>query len=153
MTDDWKTQYLQSLTHRDEREQKYSKYINSYTLLADRQPTLTLSPASNPAARTAHLQLAHDALTSKHTSTQAQLESLKKQTVLLQRRLRDREEEAAEKSKLVQNAHDEMVAMNLQLSMAEQKADKLEKENKELVDRWVKRMEVEVEEMNERSRW
>ena len=48
---------------------------------------------------------------------------------------------------------DEMVSLNLQLNMAEQRSEKLEKENKQLVDRWMERMGREAEEMNERSKW
>lgn len=46
-----------------------------------------------------------------------------------------------------------MVSLNLQLNMAEQRAEKLEGENRELVERWMVRMGKEAEEMNRRSRW
>jgi hypothetical protein len=46
-----------------------------------------------------------------------------------------------------------MVAMNLQLNMAEQEKEKLRQENAELTQRWVKKMEEEVRRMNERSGW
>lgn len=41
-----------------------------------------------------------------------------------------------------------MIALNLQMSMAEKERDKVKKENKELVDRWMKRMAQEAEAMN-----
>lgn len=41
-----------------------------------------------------------------------------------------------------------MIALNLQLSMAEKERDKVKKENKELVDRWMKRMAQEADAMN-----
>lgn len=41
-----------------------------------------------------------------------------------------------------------MIALNLQLSMVEKERDKVKKENKELVDRWMKRMAQEVDAMN-----
>lgn len=47
-----------------------------------------------------------------------------------------------------QNVQDEMIALNLQLSMAEKERDRVKKENKELVDRWMKRMAQEAEAMN-----
>lgn len=54
---------------------------------------------------------------------------------------------------MVEGVQDEMVGLNLQLNMAEQKAEKLKGENEELVRRWMKRMGEEAEKMNEESRW
>lgn len=48
----------------------------------------------------------------------------------------------------MQNVQDEMITLNLQLSVAEKERDKVKKENKELVDRWMKRMGQEAEAMN-----
>lgn len=41
-----------------------------------------------------------------------------------------------------------MITLNLQVTMAEQERNKVKKENKELVDRWMKRMAQEAEAMN-----
>lgn len=41
-----------------------------------------------------------------------------------------------------------MIALNLQLSMAEKERDKLKKENRELIDRWMQRMGQEADAMN-----
>lgn len=41
-----------------------------------------------------------------------------------------------------------MIALNLQLSMAEKEREKVKKENKELVERWMKRMAQEADAMN-----
>jgi hypothetical protein len=46
-----------------------------------------------------------------------------------------------------------MVALELQFNLAEQRSEKLEKENKELVERWMKRMGEEAERVNRDSRW
>lgn len=83
----------------------------------------------------------------------AQVTQLTKQKAELERRLRDRDEEIRGKSQLVEQAHDEMVALGLQLNMAEQKAEELRKENQDLVDRWMKRMGEEADRMNEDSKW
>lgn len=72
---------------------------------------------------------------------------------MLERRVRDRDEEIKGKARLVEEVQDEMVSLNLQLNMAEQRSERLEVENKQLVDRWMERMGREVEEMNERSKW
>jgi hypothetical protein len=71
----------------------------------------------------------------------------------LERRARDTAEELKGKGRLVEDVHDEMVALNLQLNMAEQEQEKLRKENDDLTKRWVKRMEEEAKKMNERSGW
>ncbi|KAK1968492.1 autophagy protein 16 [Colletotrichum eremochloae] len=76
------------------------------------------------------------------------LKSLTAENAALTTKLRDREHELREKRKLVENVQDEMITMNLQMSMAEQERDKVKKENKELVDRWMKRMAQEAEAMN-----
>ncbi|KAJ4175007.1 autophagy protein 16, interacts with Atg12p-Atg5p [Fusarium falciforme] len=47
-----------------------------------------------------------------------------------------------------QQVQDEMIALNLQMSMAEKERDKVKKENKELVDRWMKRIAQEADAMN-----
>jgi hypothetical protein len=47
-----------------------------------------------------------------------------------------------------QDVQDEMITLNLQLTMAERERDKVRKENKELVDRWMVRMAQEADAMN-----
>lgn len=48
----------------------------------------------------------------------------------------------------LQDVQDEMITLNLQMSLAEKERDKVKKENKELVDRWMKRMAQEADAMN-----
>jgi len=81
------------------------------------------------------------------------IEQLEKVRTQLERRSKDRTEELKGKGRLVEEVHDEMVALNLQLNMAEQEKEKLRKENEELTKRWVQRMEEEARKMNERSGW
>lgn len=89
-------------------------------------------------------------------------------------RMRDRDEELREKAKLLevprhlsttmpancdtdihllQNVHDETVSLTLQLNMAEERLGKLQRENKDLVDRWMARMSKEADAMNNASRF
>jgi len=93
------------------------------------------------------------ALSIQQKATQAQVTALSKQKVDAERKLRDRDEELRGKSKLVEQAHDEMVALGLQLNLSEEKSDKLQKENKELVERWMKRMGEEADRVNRDSKW
>ena len=52
-----------------------------------------------------------------------------------------------------QDVQDEMVSLNLQLNMAEETTRKLQKENKDLVDRWMARMGQEADAMNKASKY
>jgi chromosome segregation ATPase len=68
-------------------------------------------------------------------------------------RLKDRDEELKGKAKLIENVQDENVTLNLQLNMVEAQSDKLKKENKELVDRWMARMGKEADKMNDDNKF
>ena len=77
-----------------------------------------------------------------------QIQNLEKELAAAKRRLRDREEEIREKQKLASDVQDEMISLNLQLSVAEQTAEKLQKDNEELTERWMKEMKARAERMN-----
>ncbi|KAK6438179.1 autophagy protein 16, interacts with Atg12p-Atg5p [Oleoguttula sp. CCFEE 5521] len=94
-----------------------------------------------------------DNLSSQQRLSQQQLTILTKQKQDVDRKLRDRDEELRGKSKLVEQAHDEMAALGFQLSVAEVRSERLEKENKELVERWMRRMGEEAEKVNRDSKW
>jgi chromosome segregation ATPase len=80
----------------------------------------------------------------------AQLETHKQQ---LERRMKDRADELKGKGSLVEQVQDEMVAMNLQLNMAEKEKERLQKENADLTRRWVEKMEGEAKKMNDQMDW
>lgn len=80
----------------------------------------------------------------------AQLEKVKEN---LERRVKDRADELKGKGRFVEEVQDEMVALNLQLNMAEQEKEKLKKENEELTRRWVQKMEQEATTMNDKMGW
>ncbi|KAL4771105.1 autophagy protein 16 [Aspergillus nidulans var. acristatus] len=67
----------------------------------------------------------------------------------LQLRLKDRDEELREKAKLLEGFQDEIATFELQLNMAEERSNRLQKENQELVDRWMARMGKEADAMND----
>lgn len=79
-----------------------------------------------------------------------QLEKMKEN---LERRVKDRAEELKGKGRFVEEVQDEMVALNLQLNIAEQEKEKLKKENEELTRRWVQKMEEEAKAMNSKMGW
>ncbi|KAI1056623.1 hypothetical protein LB507_002528 [Fusarium sp. FIESC RH6] len=87
-------------------------------------------------------------LRSKHKTDTKSIRDLTAEKHSLTTRLKDREYELREKRKFIEDVQDEMIALNLQVSMAEKERDKVKKENKELVDRWMKRMAQEADAMN-----
>ncbi|CAI7597333.1 unnamed protein product [Penicillium pancosmium] len=82
-----------------------------------------------------------------------QINSLEGEVAQQQKRLKDVDEELRGKAKLLDDFQDEIAALNLQMNMAEQKAAKLERENRELVDRWMARMGQEADAMNDASKF
>ena len=93
------------------------------------------------------------ALQQQDRAARVQMSEVMKQKGELERRVRDREEELRGKAKLVVDAQDEMIALELQLNLSEARGEKLKRENGELVERWMKRMGEEAEKMNIESRW
>lgn len=77
-----------------------------------------------------------------------QIQVLQKELASTQRKLKDSQEEIRESKKLASDVQDEMISLSLQLSVAEQKTEKLEKENKALVERWMKEMGGRADKMN-----
>lgn len=63
-------------------------------------------------------------------------------------KLRDRSEELVGKNRLLEDVQDDNLTLNIQLDVRENDLKKLKAENKELVDRWMKKMEKEAEAMN-----
>jgi hypothetical protein len=49
---------------------------------------------------------------------------------------------------MYKDVHDEVISLNLELSMSEQTTKKLKAENKELIDRWMAYKSKEAEAMN-----
>ncbi|KAI9793868.1 MAG: hypothetical protein M1816_007120 [Peltula sp. TS41687] len=86
-------------------------------------------------------------------SSSRRVEELSAERMSLIRAVRDRDEELKEKAKLFQNVQDEIISLNLQLNVAERRAQDLQVENKELVDRWMARMGREADALNDASRF
>jgi hypothetical protein len=104
-------------------------------------------------AQVAELTLSLNILQTSQKDSSVQITTLTKQKLDTERKLRDREEEIRGKAKLVEEAQDEMVSLQLQLNMAEQKKEELQKENGQLVERWMRRMGEEVERVNRDAGW
>jgi chromosome segregation ATPase len=97
------------------------------------------------------LQTAGDELArlrTKTTSDGKSLQELASERKLLARKLRDREEELRAKSKLLADVQDELAVLNMQLDQVEKNLKIKEAENKELVERFMKRVAQEADAMN-----
>ncbi|KAK1080797.1 autophagy protein 16, interacts with Atg12p-Atg5p [Friedmanniomyces endolithicus] len=158
---DWIEQYSAALTERDAREQAHKVYIDAYPdptpndLLSSLRTDLSTTQKARRtlANQVADLTLALSTLQSTSATSTTQLALLTRQKADTERKLRDRDEELRGKNRMVVLAQDEMVAQGLQLSLAEQKAEGLERENRELVARWMERMGKEAERVNRDSKW
>ncbi|RDW94923.1 autophagy protein [Coleophoma crateriformis] len=84
----------------------------------------------------------------QNTSDSRLIQDLTTQRTLLSQKVRDRDEEIRGKAKLLDDVQDEMISLNLQLNMAEQRSQKLVAENKDLIDRWMAQKGQEADEMN-----
>ncbi|KAK2824765.1 hypothetical protein FQN49_007496 [Arthroderma sp. PD_2] len=100
-----------------------------------------------------HAMAKLDRLTKKvHAETQRAADLAVERTQL-QVRLKDRDEELRGKAKLLDDVQDELVSVNLQFNMAEERSKRFEEENQQLVDRWMARMGQEAEAMNKASKF
>src|SRR5215469_10376863 len=93
--------------------------------LASAREELARTQQSETSAREQVTQLASELETARkdvgtHTG---HIEKLTRQVALLTRRLKDRDAEAREQRKLIEQVQDEMVALNLEKNMAEQKKE------------------------------
>lgn len=97
------------------------------------------------------LRTAEDELARLRSQTSADgraLRALEAERKTLTRKLRDRDDELREKKKLVADVQDELAVLNMELTVAERERKRAQDETKVLVDRWMKRMGQEAEEMN-----
>lgn len=114
-------------------------------------------------------------LKKKSTQDGRRIAALESERTHLQMRLKDRDEELRGKAKLLnvcisthqgretwhtdhasctlQSVQDELASLNLQLNMAEDRSSRLQRENQELVDRWMARVGKEADAMNEASKF
>ncbi|GES59832.1 autophagy protein 16 [Aspergillus terreus] len=92
-------------------------------------------------------------LRKKNTQDQRRVRTLESEITHLQKRLKDLEGELRGKAKLLDDFQDEIASLYLQLNMAEEKSNKYQRENQELVDRWMARMGEEAEAMNKASKF
>ncbi|OAP63084.1 hypothetical protein AYL99_02311 [Fonsecaea erecta] len=94
-----------------------------------------------------------DALKAKAKVDAKRMAQLNASVSQLTVKLRDRDEELRGKAKLIEDVQDENVTLNLELHMAEEKAQKFQKDNQELVDRLMAIKGREADKMNEEGKF
>jgi len=97
------------------------------------------------------LRAAEDELRKLRGSTQVatkQLHDLKMERNALQGKLRDRNEELEAKTKAFLDVQDENLALNLEIASQDKRMAAVKAENKQLIERWMKRMGEEADAMN-----
>jgi len=124
-------------------------------ILSRLRPDLASTQRSRTELQTqlTRLQSQLDQMTDQSTVVNQRVTILEREKRDLERKLRDRDEELRGKARLVESVQDEMVGLNLQMNMAEEKAERLKGENEDLVRRWMERMGMEADRMNTESRW
>lgn len=88
------------------------------------------------------------ALRARSAHEGAAVRALTAEAKALGRKLRDREEELRAKDKMVRDVHDELDVLHMQLNVHDEKYAKLERENRQLVARFMKRVGQEAEALN-----
>ncbi|KAF2643838.1 autophagy protein 16 [Massarina eburnea CBS 473.64] len=172
--------YINAFTKLADRTAAQAKQNKSTTEPADPEPASSTkslkSKSPVPASRSSVAQIRAELASTQRTrgdletkldATAAELNAYKqadaeqkKRIALLEgsktqleRRMKDRADELKGKGQFVENVQDEMVALTLQLNMAEQEKEKLKKDNRELTERWVRKMDEEAKKMNDQMGW
>jgi len=97
------------------------------------------------------LEVAEQELSRLRAKTAADSKAIRELTAdrkALTIKLRDREEELRAKTKMIADVQDELAVLNMQLDMVEKQRAEKEAENKQLIDRFMKRVGEEAEALN-----
>ncbi|EAW17588.1 ATG16 family protein [Aspergillus fischeri NRRL 181] len=104
-------------------------------------------------ARLTELSTELEKLRKRSTQDGRRIHALESEVTHLQMRVKDRDAELKGKAKLLEDFQDELATLNLQLNMAEERSSRLQRENQELIDRWMARIGREAEAMNDASKF
>ena len=70
---------------------------------------------------------------------------------ILEKKVRDRDDEVKGHKKIIENLQDEILTLNIQLDLADQAKSRVIKENQDLIARWMAHKAEEAEKMNNAS--
>ncbi|KAF7115746.1 hypothetical protein CNMCM5793_003249 [Aspergillus hiratsukae] len=147
----WRNEYSAALAARDRREKANVALYNAYTQLADRTARIASAGAQGAQNLTGagdkHTVIAAAGKTSAGPAVPDVLATIRADLSEAQRA------RAELQARLTEDFQDELATLNLQLNMAEERSGRLQRENQELVDRWMARMGREAEAMNDASKF
>lgn len=89
-----------------------------------------------------------DALQATQRSQSRAVRELSGERDALRLRVGDQAEELRGKKQMLEQVQDEVLALELQLNVAEQQKAKIAAENKQLIERWMRRARQEADDMN-----
>ncbi|KAL1920745.1 uncharacterized protein VTP21DRAFT_11380 [Calcarisporiella thermophila] len=84
-----------------------------------------------------------------HSDDQIKIATTTEQVNTLKKKYDQQIELIREKNRLIQILQDEIAALQLELTKNEERLREVDKENKELIDRWMRRVSDEAEKMNQ----
>lgn len=156
----WQKKFYEDLQARDLREKKYDFLVSAFSGAAKRAVAAeggiitkgnsdTEKELSDVYSELAIKTDKLESLTVKFSQMKIEHEQLQKDHRMHVIRAKDYLDETKAKSLTVQQLHDEILALNIELNAAEQKIMKTEKENERLVDRWMNRVANEADRLNE----
>lgn len=94
------------------------------------------------------LQTSYNTTLAQYNTLRATHDRLTAHDTNLQIRLRDRDSEIRGKNKLLENLQDELATTEMELTVKNEQMEKIKEENRHLVERWMRRVGEEADEMN-----
>lgn len=107
-----------------------------------------LRQKSSLEARLRRVTAERDALLAASRAAARSARELALERDALRTRVRDQAEELRGKKQMLEQVQDEVLALDLQLNVAEQQKARVAAENKQLIERWMRRARQEADDMN-----
>ncbi|KAF3930551.1 hypothetical protein ABW19_dt0202923 [Dactylella cylindrospora] len=87
------------------------------------------------------------------TANLRELDKVKNERYHLEQKLKQKEDESKVNRKMIEDLQDEILALNIQLDIADEAKKRLKGENEELISRWMALKREEADAMNNNSRF
>ncbi|CAM9015439.1 unnamed protein product [Wickerhamomyces anomalus] len=156
---EWRNQLMESLELRDKIEKANINMFTSCEYKRPREQIELQSSLEQNQQLTIELKKSQDNARELETQLKQQkterLKSAKEVTMLnravtrLTNKLNNQTEEYQHKNKSIELINDEILSLSIQNNLLTDKVDKLEKENGDLVERWIEKVKADADKMNE----
>ncbi|KAK7742031.1 autophagy protein 16, interacts with Atg12p-Atg5p [Cytospora paraplurivora] len=135
----WKDEYLSSLLEAEKNSPVNRDLVEASEALRQRSSLET---------RLRKVTSERDALLAANRTATRAARELAAERDSLRTRVRDQSEELRGKKQMLEQVQDEVLALDLQLNVAEQQKARIAAENKQLIERWMRRARQEADDMN-----